>query len=190
MKSVLCLSARIVVRHSTSLFRPSGSGPLTLRAFSTWTYLYSLAAAPPTSKRVITSLSQPQTPQVSRPLNLVHTMNGTNSASRSKRKEPPQALGGRHSKHHRALTDKDSEGDNTPDVEDEFEQLLDDYDMDDGRPQQAPLPAGPDTAEWQATIENVVCNVVSIRFCLTASFDTDPALTSEATGFVVDAERG
>jgi hypothetical protein len=36
----------------------------------------------------------------------------------------------------------------------------------------------------------VVRNVVSIRFCLTACFDTDPALTSEATGFVVDAERG
>lgn len=33
-------------------------------------------------------------------------------------------------------------------------------------------------------------NVVSIRFCQTCSFDTDPALNSEATGFVVDAERG
>lgn len=49
---------------------------------------------------------------------------------------------------------------------------------------------GPDTAEWQATIENVVRNVVSIRFCQTCSFDTDPALNSEATGFVVDSERG
>ena len=47
-----------------------------------------------------------------------------------------------------------------------------------------------DTAEWQAAIEKVVRNVVSIRFCQTCSFDTDPALTSEATGFVVDAERG
>ncbi len=47
-----------------------------------------------------------------------------------------------------------------------------------------------DTAEWQACIENVVRNVVSIRFCQTCSFDTDPALTSEATGFVVDAEKG
>lgn len=45
-------------------------------------------------------------------------------------------------------------------------------------------------AEWQKTIESVVCNVVSIRFCQTCAFDTDPALTSEATGFVVDAERG
>ncbi|KAL1898769.1 hypothetical protein Sste5346_003175 [Sporothrix stenoceras] len=47
-----------------------------------------------------------------------------------------------------------------------------------------------ETAEWQETIQRVVRNVVSIRFCQTCSFDTDPALTSEATGFVVDAERG
>jgi len=28
------------------------------------------------------------------------------------------------------------------------------------------------------------------HFCQTCSFDTDPAMSSEATGFVVDAERG
>lgn len=44
--------------------------------------------------------------------------------------------------------------------------------------------------EWRETIQKVVRNVVSIRFCQTCSFDTEPALTSEATGFVVDAERG
>ncbi|TKA63716.1 Pro-apoptotic serine protease [Cryomyces minteri] len=47
-----------------------------------------------------------------------------------------------------------------------------------------------DTAEWQATIERAVKNVVSIHFCQTCSFDTDAALSSEATGFVVDAEKG
>lgn len=47
-----------------------------------------------------------------------------------------------------------------------------------------------DTAEWQATVEKVIRNVVSIRFCQTCAFDTDAALTSEATGFVVDAEQG
>lgn len=47
-----------------------------------------------------------------------------------------------------------------------------------------------DTPEWQATIEKVVKSVVSIHFCQTCSFDTDPAISSEATGFVVDAERG
>lgn len=47
-----------------------------------------------------------------------------------------------------------------------------------------------DTAEWQATIEAVVKNVVSIHFCQTCSFDTSSALASEATGFVVDAAKG
>lgn len=47
-----------------------------------------------------------------------------------------------------------------------------------------------ETKEWQATIERVVSSAVSIHFCQTCSFDTDPALASEATGFVVDAERG
>ena len=52
------------------------------------------------------------------------------------------------------------------------------------------LGAVADTKEWQATIERVVRNVVSIHFAQTNSFDTDPAMSSEATGFVVDAERG
>jgi S1-C subfamily serine protease len=47
-----------------------------------------------------------------------------------------------------------------------------------------------DSAEWQQTIEMVVRNVVSIHFCQTCSFDTDAACSSEATGFVVDAEKG
>jgi hypothetical protein len=47
-----------------------------------------------------------------------------------------------------------------------------------------------ETAEWQETIEKVVKKVVAIHFCMTCSFDTESALASEATGFVVDAERG
>lgn len=47
-----------------------------------------------------------------------------------------------------------------------------------------------ESMEWQATIERVVRNVVSIHFCQTCSFDTDAAISSEATGFVVDAEKG
>lgn len=53
-----------------------------------------------------------------------------------------------------------------------------------------PAVGGSADAEWQKTIESVVQNVVSIRFCQTCAFDTDPAVSSEATGFVVDAERG
>ena len=52
-----------------------------------------------------------------------------------------------------------------------------------------PAVAG-DSLEWQRTIEHVVRNVVSVRFSQTCSFDADPALTSEATGFVVDKEKG
>ena len=115
-------------------------------------------------------------------------MNGPNVATRSKRKEPPHhAIDGRHPKHLRQNGDLSSGSDNTPENHDDFEGEYDDYDD----PRLQPLlPVGPDTAEWQATIESVVRNVVSIRFCQTCSFDTDPALTSEATGFVVDAERG
>jgi len=51
-------------------------------------------------------------------------------------------------------------------------------------------PTTAETVEWQATIEKVVKNVVAIHMCLTCSFDTETATASEATGFVVDAERG
>jgi len=96
-------------------------------------------------------------------------------------------------KHHRAALNgggKESAGDNTPENMDEY-MPDDDVDMDEDASRLARIiPPGADTAEWQATIQRVVRNVVSIRFCMTCSFDTDPALTSEATGFVVDAERG
>lgn len=44
--------------------------------------------------------------------------------------------------------------------------------------------------KWHETIKRVVKSVVSIHFAQTASFDCDPPIVSEATGFVVDAERG
>ncbi|EPS33130.1 hypothetical protein PDE_08092 [Penicillium oxalicum 114-2] len=47
-----------------------------------------------------------------------------------------------------------------------------------------------DSPEWQAMIESVVKSVVSIHFCQTCSFDTELSMSSQATGFVVDAERG
>lgn len=109
-------------------------------------------------------------------------MNG-NHANRSKRKQHPGSVEERPQKQHRALNGKESAGDNTP------EPVYDDeMDVEDSIPAFAGAPT--DTAEWQATLEKVVSNVVSIRFCQTCSFDTDPALTSEATGFVVDAEKG
>lgn len=119
-------------------------------------------------------------------------MNGTNTSPRAKRKPSPfDALEtGRPPKHHRhSLNGKQSAGDNTPDIEAADLDMHDHEFIEEAALQTLPS-LGPDTAEWQLTIENVVRNVVSIRFCQTCSFDTDPALNSEATGFVVDAERG
>jgi pro-apoptotic serine protease NMA111 len=113
-------------------------------------------------------------------------MNGAGPTTRSKRKPGNFSLDDRPQKL-RALNGKVSPGDNTPELE--SSRMLEDaegeeaYYAFEGQPQA-------DTAEWQATVERVIRNVVSIRFCQTCAFDTDAALTSEATGFVVDAERG
>ena len=110
-------------------------------------------------------------------------MNGTNVSPRVKRKQHPSPTLERPQKLQRAINGKESAGENTPEVASLYEEEME---IDEPRI----LPGLADTAEWQATIEQVVRNVVSIRFCQTCSFDTDPALSSEATGFVVDAERG
>ncbi|KAJ8653489.1 hypothetical protein O0I10_010817 [Lichtheimia ornata] len=44
--------------------------------------------------------------------------------------------------------------------------------------------------KWQSTIEQVVKAIVSIRFSQVAAFDTEGPETSEASGFIVDAEKG
>jgi S1-C subfamily serine protease len=105
-------------------------------------------------------------------------------ATRSKRKQHG-ALEERPQKLQRALNGKESAGENTPDILPSSPMDEDDFD------ERLPiLGASTDSVEWQETIERVVRSAVSIRFCQTCAFDTDPALTSEATGFVVDAERG
>ena len=43
---------------------------------------------------------------------------------------------------------------------------------------------------WDRTLERISTGVVSIRFDSTRAFDTERNLSSQATGFVVDAERG
>ncbi|BFZ62081.1 hypothetical protein YB2330_003160 [Saitoella coloradoensis] len=76
-----------------------------------------------------------------------------------------------------------------------------DDDQDTPMPEAAPYENGAskaitssDSAEsskqWQETIEKVVKSVVSIRFSQVSAFDTEGPETSEATGFIVDAERG
>ncbi|KAI1760861.1 Pro-apoptotic serine protease NMA111 [Hypoxylon sp. FL1150] len=114
-------------------------------------------------------------------------MNKLSPTSRSKRKAPFSPDERPH-KHFRPTNGKISPGENTPDADlTTFEtEMATDEEPGPLYPPQAP----PDTVEWQATIEKVVRNVVSIRFCQTCSFDTDAACASEATGFVVDAEKG
>ena len=114
-------------------------------------------------------------------------MNGAANAPRGKRKQYPDEEAERPQKQLRAINGKEALEDDTPDTSSIRDEEMDlDIDIDETRV----VPGLADTAEWQAAIEKVVRNVVSIRFCQTCSFDTDPALTSEATGFVVDAERG
>lgn len=103
---------------------------------------------------------------------------------RASKRKPQSSLDERPQKLHRALNGKESAGQNTPEAASDFEDDVEEVRL------PTAVPGAADTAEWQATIEHVVKNVVSIRFSQTCAFDTDPALTSEATGFVVDAERG
>lgn len=131
----------------------------------------------------------------------MESSNGSTSDLRGKRKlasSPSSSALHRPSKHMRDddYSDAVSDGELFAEIEDRgaFPTTTEDIDiMDDVPPQLLTLPptAGMhDSAEWQRTIEKVVRNVVSIRFSQTCSFDTDSAITSEATGFVVDAEKG
>lgn len=49
---------------------------------------------------------------------------------------------------------------------------------------------GENSTRWSNTITSVIKSVVSIHFSNITNFDTETCVTSEATGFVVDAERG
>jgi S1-C subfamily serine protease len=118
-------------------------------------------------------------------------MNGSHGSAAGKRKSSGSSdLAGRPAK--RALNGKLSTGDNTPDVDEIDYEDGSDYDGEIDILAHDPMYIGTpgSLGEWQDTIQKVVRNVVAIRFCQTCSFDTDPALTSEATGFIVDSARG
>ena len=53
-----------------------------------------------------------------------------------------------------------------------------------------PQTAAADEPEWTTTLERIASGVVSIRVDSTRAFDTEWNSSSQATGFVVDAERG
>jgi hypothetical protein len=116
-------------------------------------------------------------------------MNGTAASSRGKRKADFSPLNPPPTK--RAVNGKLSPGDNTPDIVEAVEYDDEPVLGDDMHATAAMFVGTPGSlGEWQGTIQKVVRNVVAIRFCQTCSFDTDQALTSEATGFVVDSKRG
>jgi len=54
----------------------------------------------------------------------------------------------------------------------------------------AALPAAAQDATWNSTLERIASAVVSIRIDSPRAFDTERNVSSQATGFVVDAERG
>ncbi|MEO0617099.1 MAG: trypsin-like peptidase domain-containing protein, partial [Pseudomonadota bacterium] len=54
----------------------------------------------------------------------------------------------------------------------------------------ATTPLRAETPEWSSTIERISTGVVSIKIDSTRAFDTGWNVSSQATGFVVDAERG
>jgi len=53
-----------------------------------------------------------------------------------------------------------------------------------------PLAATAEEPEWTSTLERISSGVVSIRVDSTRAFDTEWNSSTQATGFVVDAERG
>jgi S1-C subfamily serine protease len=113
-------------------------------------------------------------------------MEKMNGETRAKRKHSPVATSDRPAKHLRPESPALTPGDSTPangtvyDIENDG----------DATPLLSLGATQADSPEWQATIESVVKSVVSIHFCQTCSFDTELSMSSQATGFVVDAEKG
>lgn len=121
--------------------------------------------------------------------------NGDSTEAHSKRKQPPTPSNERPMKQIKPETDTHTRNGTyvaaSPDLQERDSMLSPGMDLSlDDLPSTHVAAALHDTAEWQKTIEKVVKSVVSIHFCQTCSFDTDAAVSSEATGFVVDAERG
>lgn len=72
----------------------------------------------------------------------------------------------------------------------ESEEYTSDESMDDGSRPIIDIPGAANSSRWSQTITESIKSVVSIHFTNITNFDTEICLTSEATGFVVDAERG
>ena len=115
-----------------------------------------------------------------------HRSMASKSEARPKRRQSPVNAIERPSKHLKQEHGARTPGDSTPangtvyDVANEAASV----------PIINTMSAPSDSPEWQAMIEGVIKSVVSIHFCQTCSFDTDLSTSSQATGFVVDADKG
>ena len=186
--------------HSSSifLFRPSTtlSTPPSLPSHSL------LARVSPIATSVISSSSQPTRRSFSSLVSPSHspyksacvrpfssspsTMDMNHESSAKRKRNSVNASADRPAKHLKPENTTLTPGDGTP-----ANGTV--YDVGEGEDANCMLPVGAaqaDSPEWQATIETVVKSVVSVHFCQTCSFDTDMSMSSQATGFVVDAERG
>ena len=109
------------------------------------------------------------------------------NAAASKRKQPHLEPSSKPRKRRRSVQDIEMENGYTQDT---LPEVVDSAEDDDDAVTVGKMNLAVEDKAWQATIENTVDNVVSIHFCHTAAFDSDEAFASQATGFVVDAERG
>src|SRR5690606_3263108 len=57
-------------------------------------------------------------------------------------------------------------------------------------PPMAAAEVAAEPSDWRATLERIAPSVVTIRVDAPRAFDTNGNMSSQATGFVVDAERG
>ena len=160
-----------------------------LHPFNPWCTKFGSCSVPRATK---TSIRTSQYRYISSKVQRTVTMDRTVTLTPQKRKSSPPATLERPNKQLKPPEPIYVSGDNTPNQVQPETNGRYPHTLDGANDEKiitiAPLAA--ENAEWQATIEKVVRNVVSIHFCQTCSFDTDTACSSEATGFVVDAERG
>lgn len=126
-------------------------------------------------------------------------MSHTTLTADLKRQASSEALGDRPSKMPRPDSDNEAtvvDGDDAAQVDGVVgdESDYSDIDEEPTAHTQLVLPESVGSSEaaewWQTTSQRVVRNVVSIHFAIPCAFDSDSAAVSQATGFVVDAERG
>lgn len=149
---------------------------------------YSSALAYPPRRPSALSSTAPANRLVPRP-NQFQAMNGADDAS-AKRKHSSAAAPTSADADHRPAKHLKPELSTSPDGAPPNGTVCDYETEEDASRLHAIGSTSADSPEWQATIENVVKSVVSIHFCQTCSFDTELSMSSQATGFVVDAERG